>query len=265
VLELVPPVPEPDPPAVPVPGRHAARRRATGQRRSRLVDLLPETLRGRVALSPWHLSVVALVVAVALAVTCWRVMRADPAATPVASRAAAPLVSLGAAPTRPVEPAEPGASGSAAAAVTVDVTGKVLRPGVRELPPGSRVVDALEAAGGVRPGADLTGLNRARLLVDGEQIVVGGPPPPGAVSSGPAPSGPAPSGGAAAAGAGALVNLNSASLDELDGLPEVGPVTAQAILDYRAEHGGFGSVDELLQIDGIGEKTLAKIAPHVTV
>jgi competence protein ComEA len=63
----------------------------------------------------------------------------------------------------------------------------------------------------------------------------------------------------------ALVNLNTATVEELDTLPEVGPVTAQAILDYRTEHGGFASVEELLDIEGIGEKTLAKIAPHVTV
>jgi competence protein ComEA len=162
----------------------------------------------------------------------------------------------------------PGAATATAArtpTVTVDVVGKVRHPRVVDLPAGSRVLDAIQAAGGARPGADLTRLNRARVLVDGEQVVVG-------VPAAPAASGTSPGSGASGAGAGAvpggptaLVDLNTATVEELDTLPEVGPVTAEAILDYRAEHGGFGSVDELLDIEGIGEKTLAKIAPHVTV
>jgi competence protein ComEA len=123
------------------------------------------------------------------------------------------------------------------------------------------VVDAIEAAGGARRGADMSSLNRARVLVDGEQIVVGRPAPVG----GPGPAASTAPTGAGPGSPGALVDLNTATLDELDALPEVGPVTAQAILDYRTEHGGFGSVDELLDIEGIGEKTMAKLAPHVTV
>jgi competence protein ComEA len=144
--------------------------------------------------------------------------------------------------------------------VTVDIAGKVRRPGVIDLPVGSRVADAIRAAGGARPGADLTGLNRARVLVDGEQIVVDAPGAPSA-----APAGGSGSGSGSGTGPATLVNLNAATADELDALPEVGPVTAQAIIDYRTEHGGFASVDELLDIEGIGEKTLEKIAPHVTV
>jgi competence protein ComEA len=296
VLELVPPVPDdPGPPEVPVPGRHAARRTPAPGARDRLADLLPETLRGRASIGPWQLTVLALLVAAGLAVTCWWVLRADPAVTPVASGTAKPLVAISSAPTgAPAAASTVGSTGIGAATgaetvagagagtetgtgtgagtaagtgapattVTVDVAGKVRRPGVLDLPVGSRVIDAIEAAGGVRPGADLTGLNRARVLVDGEQVVVGAP-------AAPAPTGSPGAGSAAASsavgGSGTLVNLNAASVEELDTLPDVGPVTAQAIVDYRTEHGGFASVDELLDIQGIGEKTLEKIAPRVTV
>jgi competence protein ComEA len=133
--------------------------------------------------------------------------------------------------------------------LVVDVTGKVRRPGIVELPPGSRVVDALEAAGGARPAADTSALNLARLLVDGEQIVVGiaipeaGPilDPGSAAGSGPT---------------GTAVNLNTASAPELETLPGIGPVTAAAILEWRAHNGAFTSVDELLEVSGIGDVTL---------
>ena len=121
---------------------------------------------------------------------------------------------------------------------------------------GARVVDALEAAGGARPGVDLSGLNLARVLVDGEQVVVGVPAPAGVAASALASPG---------APGGPLVNLNTASQSELEALPEVGPVTAQAILAWRDQHGGFTAVDELLEVDGIGEKTMAELAPHVTL
>jgi competence protein ComEA len=104
---------------------------------------------------------------------------------------------------------------------------------------------------------DLTSLNLARVLVDGEQILVGRVAPPGGLATGTSPSAPAP--------AGTLVNLNTATSEQLDTLPGVGPVTAQKILDWRAAHGAFSSVEELLEIDGIGEKTLAELVPHVTL
>ena len=141
--------------------------------------------------------------------------------------------------------------------MTVDIAGKVRRPGVATLPAGSRVVDALERAGGARGRVDLTSLNLARVLVDGEQILVGAPahaagPAAGAVAGAPPATSP-------------LVNLNTATTEELDTLPGVGPVTAQKILSWRTEHGAFASVDELLEVDGIGEKTLAELAPLVTL
>ena len=234
------PAPDPVPPAIPVPGRHARRR--SGWSPGGL-------LAGRVALGPGQLAVLAVVVVLAVAGTAWWALRDGgrvDSLTPVSGPGSVtPASGVSVAP-----------SGSASAEVVVDVTGKVRRPGIVVLEPGARVVDALDAAGGARRGADLAGLNLARLLVDGEQIVVGVPPPPGPAASAAGSPGPVP---------GALVNLNTASLAELDELPGVGPVTAQAIVDWRAGNGGFTSVDQLLDVDGIGEKTLADLAPLVTV
>ena len=137
----------------------------------------------------------------------------------------------------------------------MDVAGKVRRPGIAVLPAGSRVVDALEAAGGARRGVDLTALNLARPVVDGEQILVGVEPAAGVAGT----LGSTPPTGEA------LVNLNTADAAALDTLPGVGPVTAEAILSWREDNGGFTSVDELLEVDGIGEATLADLAPLVTL
>lgn len=155
--------------------------------------------------------------------------------------------------------AVPGAAPSGAnGRIVVDVTGKVRAPGIHRLAAGARVADALREAGGVRPGTDTSGLNRARLLVDGEQIVVGAPTPPGGGGVVPAPGGAGP-----ATGAGAPVSLNSATVEQLDTLPGVGPVLAQHILDYRTEHGGFRSVDQLREVSGIGERRFADLRPLV--
>lgn len=233
-------------PVVPEPGRHASRR-----------PVVPATLRGRVALGPGQLAVVAVLVALGMAVTAWWVVRsgADEVGAPMLAQPAGALATPA---VDPVSATSPGASPSAAGGkVTVDVAGKVRRPGIAVLPAGSRVVDALEAAGGARPGVDLSSLNLARLLVDGEQVLVGVPAPVGVLGGGvPAP---------ADASVGPLVNLNTATASELETLPDVGPVTAEAILAWRSEHGGFTAVDELLEVDGIGDATLATIAPHVTV
>ncbi|MET1059826.1 MAG: ComEA family DNA-binding protein [Nocardioides sp.] len=234
------PAPVAEPPVIPVPGRHAARR--SGWSPGGL-------LAGRVALGPGQLAALAVLVAVALACTAWWVLRDGSRVDSLA-----PVPGPAPASARPGVSAAP--TGTAAAEVVVDVAGKVRRPGIVVLRPGARVVDALDAAGGARRGADLAGLNLARLLVDGEQIVVGVPPPPGPAASAAGSPGPVP---------GALVNLNTASLAELDELPGVGPVTAQAIVDWRTGNGGFRSVDQLLDVDGIGEKTLADLAPLVTV
>ncbi|MCZ9343983.1 ComEA family DNA-binding protein, partial [Streptomyces sp. TRM76130] len=127
------------------------------------------------------------------------------------------------------------------------------------LPPGSRVADALRAAGGVRPGTDTGALNRARFLVDGEQVVVGLPPEGTGRGDG---SAGVPGGGAAGlpgAGPAAPVSLNTATIDQLDTLPGVGPVLAGHIVAYRTQHGGFRSVDELREVNGIGERRFADL------
>ncbi|MEV5434741.1 helix-hairpin-helix domain-containing protein [Streptomyces sp. NPDC052682] len=149
-------------------------------------------------------------------------------------------------------------TGTAGPEIVVDVGGKVREPGIHRLPPGSRVADALRAAGGVRPGTNTDGLNRARFLVDGEQIVVGSPAP----ASGTGPGGAAAAGTAgmgAGGGPAAPVSLNTATVEQLDTLPGVGPVLAQHIIDYRTQHGGFRSVDELREVNGIGDRRFADL------
>lgn len=137
-------------------------------------------------------------------------------------------------------------------AIVVSVVGQVARPGLVTLSEGARVADALREAGGPVPGVDVSALNLARRLADGEQIYVGIPPPPGAD--------PAPAGAPAVVD---KVDLNSATLADLDTLPGVGPVTAQRIVDWRTEHGRFASVDQLREIDGIGPSRFARLKDMV--
>jgi competence protein ComEA len=158
-------------------------------------------------------------------------------------------------------------SGGPGRQLVVDVEGKVEHPGVRRLPVGARVLDALAAAGGVLRGANTQGLNRARLLVDGEQIVVGragGAADPGGGANGPpgaASSGV--SGGQGAAVPGQPVSLNSATVEQLDTLPGVGPVLARHIVEFRTRHGGFTSVNQLHEVTGIGDRKFADLRPLV--
>jgi competence protein ComEA len=219
-----------------------------------LWDRLPASLVGRVSLGVGHVAVLAVVAAVALAVTAFLVVRAKPTVRPVPQAHTSPASGPSATPAGPASPPASGATPSGS--VVVDVAGKVRRPGVATLPAGSRVVDAIRRAGGARPGVDLTSLNLARVLTDGEQILVGEPAAGGVAASASSQPG---------AAADTLVNLNTATLDQLDTLPGVGPVTAQKILDWRTSHGSFTAIDELLEVDGIGEKTLADMAPHLTL
>jgi len=250
-------------PAAVSPGRHRADTVPTGRRlTATLTDRLPPAagaLRGRGTVSGHHVAVLAVVLAACLALAAWALVsgRARPA----------PLATVD--PAVPVDTADevlpPGPTGTATTpsvtpggSVIVDVAGKVRRPGIVTLPLGSRVVDAVRAAGGARESVDLTSLNLARELVDGEQLLVGLGPPPVVPSAGAPPS-------AGSVGPVTPVNLNTATIVELDTLPGVGPVTAQAILDWRSANGSFASVDELLEVDGIGEATLADLRDLVTV
>jgi competence protein ComEA len=149
------------------------------------------------------------------------------------------------------EPSSQPSTRPAAGEVVVDVEGRVKHPGIVTLPAGSRVHEAVAKAGGIKGRIDVTGLNMARVLVDGEQILVG-VEPVAASGSGP---GDAPGG---------KISLGSATLEQLDTLPGIGPVTAQAILDYRSEHGAFRSVDDLLDVKGIGQATLDDLRDQVT-
>ena len=136
-----------------------------------------------------------------------------------------------------------------AALLVVDVAGDVRRPGLVRLPSGSRVADALTAAGGLRPGATTAGLNLARRLVDGEQVLVGVP------ASGAAAASPAPG----------VLDLNAATADDLDGLPGIGPVLADRIVEWRTAHGRFASVDQLREVSGIGARKFESLRALVTV
>ncbi|MGN6300737.1 MAG: ComEA family DNA-binding protein [Angustibacter sp.] len=149
---------------------------------------------------------------------------------------------------------------SAGAVVLVHVVGQVRRPGVVRLAPGARVEDAVAAAGGATGRADLAAVNLARPVVDGEQIVV---PRPGEATPPAGPSGGAsPSPGTSAAGP---VDLNAATPEQLDALPGIGPVLAGRIVDFRTQHGRFGSVDELGDVSGIGDALLERLRPLVRV
>lgn len=240
---------------------------------------VPEHLRlGRVSVSS---AVIVALLALVVALGClfalrvlWAERAADAEATggPGQSTAASGVQTgtatrpgRGSAP--PGTQSTPGAP-SAKGEVVVHVAGQVQRPGLVRLPTSARVADALTAAGGSRTTADLAALNLARPLVDGEQVYV---PRTGEVrAGGGSVSGEAGGAGGTTQPAGSgsdrgPVNLNSADVSALDGLPGVGPVLAQRIIDWRVEHGRFTSVDELGEVSGIGDKLLAQLRPKVTL
>lgn len=142
----------------------------------------------------------------------------------------------------------------------VHAAGAVARPGVVQVPAGARVVDVVEAAGGAAPDADLNQVNLAELVTDGERVYI---PRAGEVVAPLASS--AGGGGAGEAAASAVVNINEASESELEALPGVGPATAKAIVDYRTQNGRFRSVDDLLNVRGIGPAKLEQIKPYARV
>ena len=282
-------------PADPAP---AARHRA--ERSSPRLLTWPGSLRSvRLSVRPTAVVGVLLVVLVAGAVLGVRWWLAEQASQPVPLRTgevqvsaagltrggdaaestgAASVVDEGAAGEAPTAGGAPGADPAAPTApaqVLVHVAGQVREPGVVAVDAGARVQDAVRAAGGLTGEADTSRVNLARPVIDGERIWV---PRPGedvpeiieGTSGSGAGGGEAPSGGGGASGggrAGAIVqvNLNTADQAALEELPGVGPVTAAAILRWRADHGQFTSPDELLEVSGIGEATLEKLRPHVTL
>ncbi len=240
---------------------------------------LPEPSEGRgwwarVRADPGRAGAIALAVVAALAVlvTVFTMLGDRPA--PVMSAKLPPVEK--AATASPRSSASPGAGQPANPdrPVVVSVVGLVHTPGLVTLAPGARVADALQAAGGAVAGADTIGLNMARPLGDGEQIVVGLAPAPGqpkalgsAVASGPMPTSrtAAPGPGSSKAKPGEVLDLNTATAEQLDALPGVGPVTAAAIVAWRQSNGKFTSVDQLADVDGIGPARLDKLRALVRV
>ena len=204
------------------------------------------------------LALVAALAAILAAVGVWW---DRPQTEPVGASGALPAVVVTAVPA--AEAAAPETPQPPPAPLVLSVSGKVARPGLIELPEGSRVADALEAAGGALPGTDLSALNLARRVVDGEQIAVGVPPAPDAAVA-PA-AGTAEEGGAEAVPSGGPVDLNTATEAQLDALPGVGPVTAQRILEWRRRNGRFARVEQLREIEGIGERRFAQLRELVDV
>jgi competence protein ComEA len=227
-------------------------------------ESLPDGLRmGRFGLERGQAVIVMLVVLLALAAAALVLGLGRPGAVPVEPSPAASVVASGTPAT--------GLGGSASEASSVDeqtarsdgdllvhVAGKVRNPGVVRLPAGSRVLDAVEAAGGAEAGVDLTGLNLARFVGDGEQVLVGIPAPADGAPTG---AGGQPAG----ASTGGLVNLNTATLDQLDTLPGIGPTLAERILQWRQQHGRFSSVDELQEVSGIGPRKFEQLVDLATV
>jgi competence protein ComEA len=150
-----------------------------------------------------------------------------------------------------------------AAELVVHAAGAVVRPGLQRVPSGARVADVLAAAGGPAPDADLDRVNLAAPVADGERVYVPrrGEAVPAVDAGGGGGTGAAGGNGAV----GRVVDLNTATAADLEALPGVGPATAQAILDYRRQHGRFRSVDELLEVRGIGPAKLSQLRPHVRV
>jgi len=200
----------------------------------------------------------------------WQVAAGQPEVTPLSDISSQGSLPAGDGPQSqephgagpPDQPPE----GPQAGLLIIHVAGAVAAPGVVQLPAGSRVHQAVAAAGGGTPSADLNRLNLAALLTDGQKLYVprAGEEIP-ADSSGLAGAAGEGSGGGGTGPAGGKVNLNTAGLEELDALPKVGPVLAQRIVDWRKEHGPFKTVEELDAVDGVGPKMLETLLPLVGV
>lgn len=217
---------------------------------------------------PGRAGVIALAAAgiIAVLVTLFTLARDD---SPPVSSAKLPPVQM----VSSASPTPPGGAPTSGEPVVVSVVGLVGKPGLVTLDPGARIADALTAAGGPLDGADLLELNMARRLADGEQIVVGIAPAPGepatmgsSVRPGQSPTASeAPSTAGDAGTPDGLVDLNSATQEQLDTLPGIGPVTAAAIIAWRDANGRFSSVDQLGDVEGIGPARLDKLRDRVHV
>ncbi|QBJ95035.1 ComEA family DNA-binding protein [Rhodococcus sp. ABRD24] len=221
--------------------------------------------RGAVALV-----VVGLVAAGIAAVSVWRDRPTAQAVPPLpAVEVGGPESAVSVVPSVPAPPSAQSVPPAPDAQVVVSVVGLVNQAGLVRLQPGARIADALAAAGGPKPGADLLGLNMAERVGDGDQILVGVAPPegsPGTVGS--ARVGAGAPGQSAGVGSGTpvgKVNLNTATETELDALPGVGPVTAKAIVAWRQTHGRFTDIEQLGEVDGIGPARMAKLRELVAL
>ncbi|MGE2817732.1 helix-hairpin-helix domain-containing protein [Mycobacterium heidelbergense] len=214
----------------------------------------------------------AVVAALAVLVTIFTLVRDRPA--PVMSAKLPPVEKASTVSPRSSAGPVAGQPAGSDRPCVVSVVGLVRTPGLVTLAPGARIADALQAAGGAVDGADTIGLNMARPVGDGEQIVVGLAPISGrptalgssvASGSAPTPGTPAPVSGSAKPKPGQALDLNTASVEQLDALPGVGPVTAAAIVAWRQANGKFTSVDQLADVDGIGPARLEKLRALVRV
>lgn len=213
----------------------------------------------RLGLDRIQLAVVVLVVLVGAIGATVLFLLARPEVVPIEPELVATGTPVATASEQPADPPADAAPTAPSAPIVVHVAGLVARPGIVELPSGSRVVDAIEAAGGATPDADLTPINLARVLTDGEQVLVTADPPPAA-----APPPPA-AGDSATPTPSAPISLNTATAAELETLPGIGPALAGRILDWREQNGRFTSIDELREVSGIGEQRFAQLEPLVTL
>ncbi len=200
---------------------------------------------------------IAAVVAVAMVLAGWWWWQGRPREV---TRAPAAVVS-----GQPVAEKVTASPSPAVREVVVHVVGEVVRPGLVRLPAGSRVADAVGAAGGLRPGGHLGGANLARVLVDGEQLVIGAGALPGRTTTDPDTVPGRTTTGPGTGAANAPLDLNAATTAQLEELPGIGPVLAGRIVAWREEHGAFTAVTELQEVSGVGDKVFAAIERLVRV